>query len=89
MNAGPVLRDRQCDHPVALCGICSGETYREDIMYLWEGRYICASCMEEKFDVLTVGKRPRCSARGQRRRRFCPERCDGGALFEKNALNGA
>ena len=57
MQPKPAARDKQCDEPVALCGLCGGETYREDVLYIWEGKYICTLCMEEKFDALTSGEK--------------------------------
>lgn len=51
------LGDRQCALPVAYCGRCRGEVYREDIVYTWEGGYVCAVCMEELFDVMTTGEK--------------------------------
>ena len=50
----PILRDVQQDKPVSVCSQCQGEQYREDYMYLWDGKKICVQCMEEKFDCLTI-----------------------------------
>ena len=48
------LRDAQQDPVVAMCAICEGEQYQEDVMYLWDGKKICGQCMQEKFDCLTI-----------------------------------
>ncbi len=54
MYSGPLLRDKQCDEPAAYCCLCGGEVYREDTLYVWEGRHICSACMEDKFNALTT-----------------------------------
>lgn len=41
-----ILRDKQQDPPVARCPSCGGEQYREDTMYIWDGKLICSECME-------------------------------------------
>jgi len=49
-----IFRDVQQDKPVAVCSQCQGEQYREDYMYLWDGKKICVQCMQDMFDCLTI-----------------------------------
>ncbi|NCB51942.1 MAG: hypothetical protein EOM54_08700 [Clostridia bacterium] len=54
MHINPCLRDKQCDQPVAYCGLCRGEVYWEDILYTWEGKHICTACMEDRLSAMTT-----------------------------------
>lgn len=54
MHCDLCLRDKQCDVPAAYCGLCKGELYREDMLYAWEGRYICGICIEDKFNAMST-----------------------------------
>lgn len=48
------MRDVQQDKPVAYCAKCQGEMYRHDEMFLWEGKKLCAACIKEKFDAMSI-----------------------------------
>ena len=44
----PPLRDSQQEIPVCSCEGCGGEIYREELLYEWQGKWVCVDCFQSE-----------------------------------------
>ena len=42
----PPLSDGQASDPVRICGVCGGEMYAGENLYLWEEQLMCVDCFK-------------------------------------------